>query len=99
MEGYTKEQIELAHQNVQQLIQIVHNLEQAFKGRHFTLDGHLVGSIGEVLASYHYGIKLFEASVAVHDGLAPDGRYVQIKMTQGDTIIISEQPDHLIALI
>lgn len=98
MEGYTKEQIELAHQNVQQLIQIVHNLEQTFKGRHFTLDGHLVGSIGEVLASYHYGIKLYEASVAIHDGITPDGRNVQIKMTQGDTIVISEQPDYLIAL-
>lgn len=98
MEDYTKEQIELAHQNVQQLIQIVHNLEQTFKGRHFTLDGHLVGSIGEVLASYHYGIKLYEASAAIHDGKAPDGRNVQIKMTQGDTIVISEQPDNLIAL-
>jgi hypothetical protein len=98
MEDYTKEQIDLAHQNVQQLIQIVHNLEETFKGRHFTLDGHLVGSIGEVLASYHYGIKLYEASAAIHDGEAPDGRDVQIKMTQGDTIVISEQPDYLIAL-
>jgi hypothetical protein len=98
MEDYTKEQIELAHQKVQQLIQIVNNLEQTFKGRHFTLDGHLVGSIGEVLASYHYGIKLYEASAAIHDGEAQDGRKVQIKMTQGDTIVISEQPDYLIAL-
>lgn len=98
MEDYTKEQIELAHQNVQQLIHIVHSLEQTFKGRHFTLDGHLVGSIGEVLASYHYGIKLYEASTAIHDGEALDGRKVQIKMTQGDTIVLSEQPDYLIAL-
>lgn len=98
MEEYTKEQIELAHQNVQQLIQIVHNLEQTFKGRHFTLDGHLVGSIGEVLASYHYGIKLYKASAAIHDGESPDGRKVQIKMTQGDRIVISEQPDYLIVL-
>jgi hypothetical protein len=98
MEGYTKEQIEVAHCKIQQLIQIVNNLEQTFKGRHFTLDGHLVGSIGEVLASYHYGIKLYEASVAIHDGEAPDGRKVQIKITQTDTIIISEQPDYLIIL-
>lgn len=98
MEDYTKEQIEFAHQNVLQLIQIVHNLEQTFKGRHFTLDGHLVGSIGEVLASYHYGIKLYEASTAIHDGEALDGKKVQIKMTQGNTIVISEQPDYLIAL-
>lgn len=98
MEDYTKEQIELAHQKIQQLIQIVHNLEQTFKGRQFTLDGHLVGSIGEVLSSYHYGIKLYEASTPIHDGEAPDGKKVQIKVTQGDTIVISEQPDYLIAL-
>lgn len=98
MENYTKEQIELAHQKVQQLIQIVHNLEETFKGRHFTLDGHLVGSIGEVLASYHYGIKLYEASTAIHDGEAIDGKKVQIKMTQGNKIVISHKPDYLIAL-
>ena len=98
MEDYTKEQNELAHQNVQHLLHIVHSLEQTFKGRHFTLDGHLVGSIGEVLASYHYGIRLYEASTAIHDGEVLDGRKVQIKMTQGDTIVISEQPDYLIAL-
>jgi len=98
MIGYTKEQIDLAHQNVQQLIHIVSDLEQIFSGRHFTLDGHLVGSIGEVLASYHYGIKLFDASAPIHDGEAPDGRNVQIKMTQADSIVISEKPEYLIVL-
>lgn len=62
------------------------------------MDGHLVGSIGEVLASYHYGIKLYEASTAIHDGEAPDGRKVQIKLTQGNKIVISEQPDNLVVL-
>ena len=26
--------------------------------RRFTIDGHLLGSVGEIFASYHYGIKL-----------------------------------------
>lgn len=79
MEDYTKVKIELAHQNVQQLIHIAHSLEHTFKGRHFTLGGNLVGSIGEVLASYYYGIKLYQASIAVHEGEALDGKEYRLK--------------------
>lgn len=59
MEIYSKEMIKEAKDKIKLLIDIVHNLEDMFKGRHFTLDGHLVGSIGEVIGShiimgYHY---------------------------------------------
>ena len=95
---YSEEQIEKARDQIKQLINIVHNLEDMFKGRHFTLDGHLVGSIGEVMAVYHYGISLYEASAPIHDGKSLDGREVQVKMTQGDTILIADKPDCLIVL-
>ncbi len=36
---------------VQELYSIVDRLEELFPGRRFTPDGHLVGSIGEVLAA------------------------------------------------
>lgn len=74
-----------------------YELEQKFPERHFTLDGHLVGSIGEVMASYYYGISLYTASAPVHDGEV-DGRKVQIKITQQDNIVINEEPDYLIVL-
>lgn len=95
---YTEEQITGAKDKIQELIKIVFDLEKNFVGRHFTLDGHLVGSIGEVMAAYHYEIQLYEASAPIHDGKSPDGREVQIKMTQGDNILIGEIPDYLIAL-
>lgn len=95
--SYTDEQMEGIKDKVQQLISIVRNLEKDFPGRHFTLDGHLVGSIGEVMASYYYGIRLFEASAPCHDGEV-DGKLVQIKITQQDTIVIREEPEYLIAL-
>jgi len=66
---------------VQQLIGIVKELEKDFPGRHFTLDGHLVGSIGEVMESYYYGIELYAASAVAHDGEI-DGKKAQIKITQ-----------------
>lgn len=82
---------------VRQLIQIVSELEHDFPGRHFTLDGHLVGSIGEVLAEYYYGVTLYKSSEPVHDGFIGE-RKVQIKITQRDSILISSEPDYLIVL-
>lgn len=82
---------------VQRLIGIVNELEKDFPGRHFTLDGHLVGSIGEVIASYYYGISLYKASIPAHDGVV-DGKKVQIKITQQENIGINEEPEYLLVL-
>lgn len=95
--AYDEDKLKLIRKKVQQLIRIVNELEKEFPGRHFTLDGHLVGSIGEVMASYFYGIELYKASAETHDGEV-GGRKVQVKITQQDTILIAEKPDYLIAL-
>lgn len=94
---YTKEKMDMVKQQVHKLIEIVNELESEFPGRHFTLDGHLVGSIGEVMAAYYYGIELYGASTEVHDGEI-DGKKVQIKIAQQDNIVISHEPDYLIVL-
>ena len=48
----------------------------------FTLDGNLVGDIGEALSVAMYGITLVNRkSMQGIDGHAPDGRSVQIKAT------------------
>lgn len=83
---------------IQELYHITAQLEELYPGRHFTPDGHMVGSIDEVLAAETYGIELFTASAPVHDEKAPDGRLVQIKATQVDAVGISECPDCLIVL-
>lgn len=45
-------------QKVNQLLGIVRELELLYPDRKFTLDGHLVGSIGEVLAAEKYSLSL-----------------------------------------
>jgi hypothetical protein len=80
------------------LYRIVGELEAMFPGRHFTPDGHLVGSIGECLAAYHYGIELHSASHAGHDGTCA-GRDVQIKATQGKAVALRCEPSHLLVLL
>jgi hypothetical protein len=73
-------------------------LERIFPGRKFTLDGHLVGSIGEVVAAYMFDLTLNPASTQGHDACARDGRQVEIKLTQGNRVAIRHEPEHLIVL-
>lgn len=73
-------------------------LEAIFPHRKFTLDGHLVGSIGEVVAAYMFDLELNAASTAGHDAIAPDCRRVEIKLTQGTAVAFRECPDHAIVL-
>lgn len=42
---------ELVAEKIQLLYQISRDLETLFPGRHYTLDGHMIGSIGEALAA------------------------------------------------
>lgn len=85
--------------NIKELISIVSSLEKEFPGKRFTLDGHLLGSIGEIFARYYYGIDLYlnDNSHKCHDG-KKNGKEVQIKITQGDSVDINDVPDYLIVL-
>jgi hypothetical protein len=52
---------------VKRLYEIVYELEERFPERHFTPDGHLVDSLGEVLAVHRYNLDLLTASTERHD--------------------------------
>ena len=86
---------------ITQIYEIVAKLENLWPDRHFTPDGHLVGSIGEVLAAYHYGLKLLEPSSKVHDAVSKDSRKikVQIKATQRKSVALRSKPEHLLVLL
>lgn len=77
---------------------VVERLQALHPGRSFKPDGHMVGAIGEAWAAWMYGLKLLPQSHEGHDARAGDGRLVQIKATQGSSIGISSQPDHLVVL-
>lgn len=84
---------------VQRLYELVGELEDAFPGRPFTLDGHLVGSLGEVLASHYYGLELLPCSTECHDARTTDGVLVQVKATQRKAVALQAQPNHLLVLL
>lgn len=65
---------------VARIYEAVEELEARYPGRKFTPDGHLVGSIGEVVAAEALGLTLYPASYPGHDAFDARGD-VQIKMT------------------
>jgi len=87
---------------VKDLLTIVRRLRDSYSehGRHFTLDGRLIGDIGEVLAVQHYAITLTTTQTAVHDAVTADGRKVQIKATMKDSLTFpwGDAPDYFIGL-
>ncbi len=50
---------------IAEIFRQVERLERAYPGRKFTPDGHLIGSIGEVIAAEAFDLKLLPASAAV----------------------------------
>jgi hypothetical protein len=83
---------------VRELYSVVKKFESLFPERKFTPDGHLVGSIGEVIATHRYSLELLPASSEGHDAKASDGRFVEIKATQGKSVALRSQPEHLLVL-
>ena len=83
---------------IKELYKITNELENSYPGRKFTIDGHLVGSIGEVIVAEHYNLDLLPNSTKTHDARTKDGRMIQIKATQVKGIAISSEPDYLIVI-
>lgn len=83
---------------VKQLYNIVNELETLFEGRHFTPDGHMVGSLGECLVADAYGLTLLTASNKGYDALTQDGKKVEIKATQKDSVAFRSKPEHTIVI-
>jgi len=71
---------------IRQLLGIVDQLQITYPKKKFTLDGRLVGDIGEILVEANYDVKLFEEIQHRHDGTTTDGRLVQIKATMKDSL-------------
>ena len=82
------------------MLGIVEQLVSAYPKKRFTLDGRLVGDIGEVLVADTYDVELFEDIKKHHDGVTSDGRRVQIKATMKDALTFPADhvPDYYIGV-
>lgn len=89
--------VPLPHQ-VEAIYHAVYALERRYPGRKFTPDGHLVGSIGEVIAAEALGLTLYPPSHPGHDATDHRGRNVQIKLTGGSSVALRATCDRLLVM-
>lgn len=75
------------------LFQGIEVLKNAFPNRKFTIDGRLVGDIGEIIAALEYDLKLDVISQADYDATCSQGRRIQIKATFQDALTFKRTPD------
>jgi hypothetical protein len=75
--------------STQSLVPIIKSLYQArselrklFPELSFTLDGKLIGDIGEAIALQDFGLTKLPEGTELHDFVTDDGRKVQVKTTQ-----------------
>lgn len=71
---------------IQQLCKITSELKNNHKSKKFTLDGRLVGDLGEVLAEENYEIILFDTIKHSYDATTFDDKKIQIKATFKDSL-------------
>jgi len=85
---------------IKQLLQITQQLHTKYPKRRFTLDGRLVGDLGEVLAEVKYDIELYDGLQKHHDAKVSDGRQVQIKATMKDSLTfpVDHVPDYYLGV-
>ena len=76
----------------------IHQLRNSFPNKKFTIDGRLVGDIGEIPVERDYDVKLFDKLVKHYDGKTSDGKLVQIKATFKDSLTFSSMPDYYIGI-
>ena len=92
-------------QNVEQLIcqffSVTHELDRLFPKRSFSPDGHIIESFCEIWAAKRFDLELLPASSKIHNARTRDKSIlVQIKSTQGETVVLrSDQvPQHLLVM-
>lgn len=87
---------------IKELLNIVERLSTSYAhcNKKFTLDGRLLGDIGEVLVEQTYDVTLFQDLAKHHDAKCSQGRLVQIKATMKKhlTFPADHVPDYLIGI-
>lgn len=83
---------------VKRLYATVTELESMFPDRHFTPDGHMVGSLGECLVVDAYDLELMPASSKGYDAISKTGTKVEIKATQSKSVAFRSEPEHTIVI-
>lgn len=83
-----------------ELLRIVKELHNNYPHRKFTLDGRLVGDLGEVIVEQNYEVTLYRSSQKHYDGETPDGKKIQVKTTMKNALTFpcDHTPDYYLGI-
>lgn len=88
--------------NIEKLFEAMEDLQKNYPNKQFTLDGKLVGDIGEILVQENYNVKLYSKQEKQYDGYDSENRKIQIKATFKDALTFpcdkKDVPDYYIGL-
>ena len=72
----------------------IEQLRNTFPDKAFTIDGRLVGDIGEVIATREYDVELYQVQQPIHDGETSKDQKVQIKATFKESLTFKTCPEY-----
>jgi hypothetical protein len=82
---------------VKDLLKIIAKMQIDYPKKKFTLDGRLVGDIGEILAEQLYDLVLLDGLQEKYDAISND-KLVQIKTTMKKTLGFGDIPDYYLGI-
>ncbi len=83
---------------LQKIFDGISQLRKASPNKKFTIDGRLVGDIGEAIVQRDYNVTLYEKLIKGYDGETDDGRLVQIKATFKNSLTFTKTPDYYLGI-
>lgn len=85
---YSKQEMETIKKSIKSLLETTEILRRKFPHRKFTLDGRLIGDVGEIVAEHLYEINLYEKQEKHYDGTfkIDSEKKVQIKATMKNSL-------------
>jgi hypothetical protein len=86
--------------HLKKILSTIGKLHSIYPKKLFTIDGRLLGDIGEVLAEQFYTITLNEGLSKHHDAIDDSGKHVQIKTTMKKSLTFPADhiPDYYIGI-
>jgi hypothetical protein len=89
---------EIIQDSLQKIFSGIRQLKEALPSKEFTIDGRLVGDIGEAIVQRDYDLTLYEGLAKDYDGETPCGKKVQIKATFKDSLTFKKVSDYFLGI-
>jgi hypothetical protein len=89
---------EIIEDSLKKIFSGIKQLKDALPSKEFTIDGRLVGDIGEAIVQRDYNLTLYDGLAKDYDGETPCGKRVQIKATFKDQLTFKKVSDYYLGI-